>query len=141
MRMIRTVLAAFVAAVLVLGVGAVALAPAGASSAPKRVIDEEPPSENKVSFNAFRLKGNITQPLPDGTFARYVDGPVKLQKKTCQKCRWKVVKTMKTNQYGTFKTRIYTPRTGRWKWRVKVPASDGYATTKGKVWTTYFRRS
>ena len=139
MRMIRTVLATFVAAVLLLGVGAVALAPAGASSLPKRVIVEENPNDHKVSFNAFRLKGNITQPMPDGTYVRYVDSPVKLQKKKCQKCGWKGVKTLTTNQYGTFKTRIYAPRTGRWKWRVKVPASDGYATTKGTVWTLYFR--
>lgn len=139
MRMLRTVLAALVAVVLTLGLGAATLAPAGAVAGPERVITEEDPGEHKVSFNAFRLKGNVTQPLPDGTFERYVDGVVKLQKKKCGTCKWKVVKKLKTNQYGTFKTRIFAPRDGRWKWRVKVPASDGYASTKGKTWTLYFR--
>ena len=138
MRMIRTVLAALVAVVLTLGLGAALQAPAGAADKPKRVIVEEDPNDHQVGFDAFRLKGNITQPLPDGTLARYVEGVVKLQKKTCGTCHWKTVKKLKTNQYGTFKTRIYAPRTGRWKWRVNVPASDGYATTKGETWTLYF---
>ena len=141
MRTLRTVLAALVAAVLLLGLGAAAVTPAGAADLPKRVIVEEDPKDHPVSFNAFRLKGNVTQPLADGTFARYVDGVVKLEKKACGTCRWKVAKKLETNQYGTFKTRIFVPRTGRWKWRVKVPASDGYATTKGEVWTTFFDRS
>ena len=139
MRMLRTVLAAVVAVVLPLGLGAATVAPAGAADLPKRVIAEEDPGDNKVSFNAFKLKGNVTQPLVDGTVAPYVDGVVKLQKKKCGDCSWKTVKKLRTNDNGTFKTRIYAPRDGRWKWRVKVPASDGYATTKGKTWTLYFR--
>lgn len=138
MRMIRTVLAAPLAAVLTLGLGASLQAPAGAADRPKRVIVEDNPKDNQVSFDAFRLKGVVTQPLPDLTLTPYVDGVVKLQKKTCRDCRWKVVKKLRTNDRGVFKTRIYTPFEGSWKWRVKVPASNGYAGTKGKVWTLYF---
>ena len=140
MRMIRTVLAAPLAAVLTLGLGASLQAPAGAAERPKRVIVEDNPKDDQVSFSAFRLKGTVSQPLADLTLKPYV-GVVKLQKKACGDCRWKVVKKMKTNDRGVFKTRIFTPFEGRWKWRVKVPASDGYAGTKGKVWTLYFDES
>ena len=139
MRTLRTVLATFVAAVLTLGLGSVALVPASAADGPKRIIVEEDPDDNQVTFNAFKLKGNVTQPLPDGTVTPYAEDVVKLQKKSCGECKWKTVKKLKTNENGTFKTRIFAPREGRWKWRVKVPGSDGYATTKGQTWTLYFR--
>lgn len=138
MRMIRTVLAALVAVALTLGLGATLQAPARAADHPKRVIVEVDPADHQVGFAAFRLKGSVSDPLPDTTLTPYVGGVVKLQKKDCRECRWKVVKSMKTNDNGVFKTRIFAPRQGRWKWRVKVPASAGYAGTKGKVWTLYF---
>ena len=141
MRMLRTVLAALVAVVLSLGLGAATLAPAGAADLPKRVIAEENPKDNQIDFNAFKLKGVVAQPLPDGTLAPYVEGVVKLQKKKCGDCKWKTVRKLKTNENGAYKTRIYAPRQGRWKWRVKVPGSDGYATTKGTTWTTLFDRN
>ena len=64
---------------------------------------------------------------------------MKILKKKCGTCKWKVVKKVKTNDYGIFKTRIYAPEQGRWKWRSKVDHSNGYGNTKGKVWTLYFR--
>ena len=63
---------------------------------------------------------------------------VKILKKTCGSCKWKTVKKVKTNDSGVFKTRIYAPDKGRWKWRSKVDHSGGYGNTKGKVWTLYF---
>lgn len=59
MRMFRAVLAAFVAALLVAGVLSVG---ASAGSLPKRIIDEVPPDEHQVSYNAFKLKGTVTEP-------------------------------------------------------------------------------
>jgi len=141
MRMIRTVLAAFAAVVLSLGLGASTLAPAGAADKPKRILEEKNPKDFQVDFNAFKLKGKVYQPLVDGTVEPYVEGVVKLQKKTCGTCKWKTVKKVKTNENGAYTTKIFTPRQGRWKWRVKVPASDGYATTKGATWTTLFDRN
>jgi translation initiation factor IF-1 len=139
MRMLRTVLSALVSTVLVLGTGAALQSPADAASAPKRVITEQDPNDHQVGFSAFKLKGTVTEPLADGTFAIYAQSKVKLQKKSCGTCKWKVVKKLKTNDRGTFKTRIYAPRNGRWKWRVNVPASNGYGATKGTPWTLYFR--
>ena len=135
MRTFRAVLAALVATLLV----ALAFsASASAGSAPKRVIEEQSPRDNQVSYNAFKLKGKVTEPQLDGTSLPYANQKVKILKKACGSCKWKAVKKVKTNDKGVFKTRIYAPERGRWKWRSKVDNSDGYGNTKGKVWTLYF---
>jgi hypothetical protein len=136
MRVVRTVLAAFVAALLV--VGALSTG-ASAGSAPKRIIDEVPPRDHQVSYNAFRLKGTVTEPQADGTVLPYANQKVKILKKACGSCKWKTVKKVKTNDRGIFKTRIYAPEKGRWKWRSKVDHSGGFGNTKGNVWTLFFK--
>jgi hypothetical protein len=135
MRTLRTVLAALVAALLVAGV---LTASASAGSQPKRVIDEVPPDTKQVSYNAFKLKGTVMEPQLDGTLLPYADKQVKILKKACGSCKWKTVKKIRTDESGVFKTRIYAPEKGRWKWRSKVVSSYGYATTMGQVWTLYF---
>ena len=135
MRVVRTVLAALVAALLVIGVLSVS---ATAGSSPKRIIDEEPPRDHQVSYNAFKLKGTVSEPQLDGTLLPYANQKVKILKKKCGTCKWKTVKKIKTDETGAFKTRIYAPEKGRWKWRSKVDHSNGYGNTKGKVWTLYF---
>jgi hypothetical protein len=135
MRTLRTVLAALVAALLVAGVLS---ASASAGSQPKRIIDEVPPDTKQVSYNAFKLKGTVMEPQLDGTLLPYANQQVKILKKKCGSCKWKTVKKIKTNDSGVFKTRIYAPERGRWKWRSKVDHSNGYGNTKGEVWTLYF---
>jgi hypothetical protein len=135
MRTLRTVLAALIAALLV--VGALSTS-AGAGSLPKRIIDEVPPKTKQVSYNAFKLKGTVMEPQLDGTLLPYAEQKVKILKKKCGTCKWKTVKKVKTNDSGVFKTRIYAPDKGRWKWRSKVDHSNGFGNTKGKVWTLYF---
>ena len=117
MRTVRTILAALVAALLLVGGLS---ASAGAGSLPKRIIDEVPPRTKQVSYNAFKLKGTVSEPQVDGTLLPYAGQKVK------------------TNDSGVFKTRIYAPDKGRWKWRSKVDHSNGFGNTKGKVWTLYF---
>jgi hypothetical protein len=136
MRMLRTVLAAIVAALLVTGALSTG---ASAGSLPKRVIEEKPPGDSQVSYNAFKLKGTVSEPQLDGTLLPYADQQVKILKKACSTCKWKTVKKVKTNDSGVFKTRIYAPERGRWKWRSKVDHSNGYSNTKGKIWTLYFK--
>ncbi|WP_210439781.1 hypothetical protein [Nocardioides xinjiangensis] len=135
MRTFR-VLAAFVAALLVSGALSTG---ATAGSLPKRIIDEVPPATKQVSYNAFKLKGTVMEPQVDGTLLPYANQKVKILKKKCGSCKWKTVKRIKTNDAGVFKTRIYAPEKGRWKWRSKVDHSNGYGNTKGRVWTLYFR--
>ncbi|WP_210504262.1 hypothetical protein [Nocardioides xinjiangensis] len=135
MRTFR-VLAAFVAALLVSGALSTG---ATAGSLPKRIIDEVPPATKQVSYNAFKLKGTVMEPQVDGTLLPYANQKVKILKKKCGSCKWKTVKKIKTNDAGVFKTRIYAPEKGRWKWRSKVDHSNGYGNTKGRVWTLYFR--
>ena len=136
MRTFRAVLAAFVAALLVAGAFSVS---ATAGSLPKRVIEEIPPGDQQVSYNAFKLKGTVSEPQADGTLLPYANQKVKILKKACGSCKWKTVKKIKTNDRGVFKTRIFAPERGRWKWRSKVDNSNGYGNTKGKIWTLYFR--
>ncbi|MBL0746060.1 hypothetical protein [Nocardioides baculatus] len=135
MRKFRAVLAALVAALLVGGVLATG---ATAGSLPERIIDEVPPGDKQVSYNAFKLKGTVMEPQADGTLLPYANQKVKILKKKCGSCKWKVVKKIKTDDAGAYKTRIYAPEKGRWKWRSKVDHSNGFGNTKGKVWTLYF---
>ena len=135
MRMLRAVLSALVAALLVTGALSTG---ASAGSAPKRIIEEESPRDHQVSYNAFKLKGVVTEPQLDGTVLPYANQKVKILKKACGSCKWKTVKKVKTNDNGVFKTRIFAPEKGRWKWRSKVDHSNGYGNTKGTVWTLYF---
>ena len=136
MRHLRAVLAAFVAALLMTGALSTV---ATASSLPERIIDEQPPGDKQVSYNAFKLKGTVMEPQLDGTLLPYANQRVKILKKACSACKWKTVKKIKTDESGVFKTRIYAPEKGRWKWRSKVDHSNGYGNTKGNVWTLYFR--
>ena len=135
MRTVRTVLAALVAALLLVGGLSTS---AGAGSLPKRIIEEVPPKTKQVSYNAFKLKGTVMEPQVDGTLLPYANQKVKILKKKCGTCKWKTVKKIKTDDTGAYKTRIYAPEKGRWKWRSKVDHSNGYGNTKGKVWTLYF---
>ncbi len=140
MRIIRTMIAGLLAALL--GLSAFAAAPVQADQAlPKRTITEEPPGDHQINFNTFKLKGVVTELQADGvTYLPYADQKVQLQKKLCPKasCKWKTVKQVKSDETGKYKTKIFAPRTGRWKWRVKVKGSNGYGTTKGEIWTLFF---
>ncbi len=139
-RTIRTVLAGLLVALLSMSV--IAAAPAQADQAlPKRTITEQPPGEHQVNFNTFKLKGVVEELQVDGvTYLPYAERTVQLQKKACAKgCTWRIVKKFKTNEVGKYTTKIFAPRTGRWKWRVKVKASNGYGTTKGETWTLFFK--
>ena len=135
MRKFRAVLAALIAALLVGGVLATG---ATAGSLPERIIDEVPPGTKQVSYNAFKLKGTVMEPQADGTLLTSANQQVTFLKKKCGTCKWKTVKKLTTDETGAYKTRIYAPEKGRWKWRSKVDHSNGFGNTKGKVWTLYF---
>jgi len=138
MRTVRALVATLLAAVLGLGAAFATTAPAQAQLAkPKRTIVEKDP--NDISFFKFRLKGKITQVDPVTLVETpYAKGKVKLMKKACKKCKWKQFGKFKTTSEGKFRTVIFAPkaRGQRWKWQVKVPASDRVGVTKGTVWTT-----
>lgn len=136
--MFRTVVAALFACLLVSGLVGATNTSASASSMPERVIQEKDPGDRQVSYDAFKLKGKVSEPQADGTFLPYAKQKVKILKKTCGSCKWKTVKKVKTDKNGVFKTRIYAPDKGRWKWRSKVDHSNGFANSKGQVWTLYF---
>lgn len=137
MRIIRTVIVGLLAALLSLS--ALSAAPVQADQAlPKRTITEVPPDkEQQIDFNAFKLNGVVTELQVDGTYLPYI-GKVQLQKKACKSCSFKTVKKVKTDETGKYKTKIFVPQTGVWKWRVKVKASNGFGTTKGEIWTAAF---
>lgn len=138
--MLRTVIAGLLAALIAMSAFA---APVQAEqSLPKRTLSEQPAEDHQINFNTFKLKGTVTELQADGvTYLPYAERAMQLQKKACAraKCPWKTVRKIKTNELGKYRTNIYTPRTGLWKWRVKIKASDGFGTTKGTVYTLLFR--
>ena len=107
MRTLRTVLSALVAALLLVGGLSTS---AGAGSLPKRVIEEVPPKTKQVSYNAFKLKGTVSEPQLDGTLLPYANQKVKILKKACGSCKWKTVKKVKTNDSGVSRP-ASSPRT------------------------------
>jgi len=122
---------------------ALVAAPTQASSEaakPERVLTERPPGEHQIDFRSFALKGRVEESQADGTLLPYANRSVLLQKRTCKACDWKPVRQLKTNDRGVYRSRILAPRTGQWFWRVRIKASDGYATTTGMVWGTGNRR-
>ena len=137
MFVIRTVIAALLAALL--GLGALA-APVQADRAlPKRTLSEQAPGENQIDFRTFRLKGTITELQADGvTFLPYAERAVQLQKKSCARasCPWKTIKKIKTNELGKYRTTIYSPRTGRWQWRIKASTGARPAQVAASNWSS-----
>jgi hypothetical protein len=134
MRVFRTVLAALVAALLVVGASSTG---ATAGSAPKRVLEEKAPTQ--VGLYAYKLKGTVSEPQADGTLLPYANQKVKILKKACGSCKWKTAKKIKTNDLGKFKVKIFAPDKGRWKWRTKIDHSNGFGNTKGDVWTLFLK--
>src|SRR4051812_22430496 len=50
---------------------------------------------------------------------------VQVFKRTCTTCTWALVKKVRTDGSGRWRTRIYAPRTGSWYWRGVVPPPRG----------------
>lgn len=138
MRFIRVLVALLVATLLGAGLTTVVSGPAQAAKKLDRVLEEEDPRDNTLTYNAKLLKGIVTLPQVDGTVLPYANGKVLIQKKKCGKCKWKVVQKIKTKANGKYKTRIFVPKTGVWKWRVYIKGNATYAATKGNAWNLYF---
>ncbi len=127
MRIVRTLIALFVAGLV--GSSALSVVPAGASeSLPTRIITGD---DTPKTYRSFKLAGNIEA---------FPNGKAFLQKKKCGKCNFKTVKkNVKTTAYGNYSTTIYTPPKGKWKWRIKVKAQGGYATSYSPIFATLFK--
>ena len=127
MRIVRALIALFIATLL--GSSLMSVVPAGATEAlPERVITG---SRTPLTYKSFYVEGNIEA---------YPSGRAVLQKKACRSCKYKKVKKFTTTAYGNYRVKIYTPRTGKWKWRVKVKAQGGYATSYSQVFATFYKR-
>ena len=138
MRTFRTVATGLLATLV--GLGVAVAGPTTASNAvskPERILTEVPPDGHQVAYNAFRLKGTVSNPQVDGTLLPF-QGKVLLTKKACKTCKFKTVRKVKVNEKGVFKTRITVPDRGRWVWRVKVKSNSTYKTTLGEKWTLFF---
>ncbi len=126
MRTVRALIALFIATTL--GMSALAAVPAvAAGSLPTRVITGD---DTQKTYRSFSLKGNIEA---------FPSSKARLQKKECGSCKFKTIKKVKTSAYGNYSTTIYTPPRGKWKWRVKVKAQGGYATSYSPVFATLFK--
>lgn len=135
MRIFRS-LAAVVVAVL-MTTGLLAVSTVGASAAETWTVKTKlkPVATGPLDYV---LKGRVLHRADDGTVDDlYQRGVVKIQKKACKRCSWKVEKRDRTSRRGTFRTKVHGPsRSGTtWKWRAMVPAGDGYARSFSKAWS------
>ena len=124
MRLVRVLVATLTAALL--GTGLLAASPATADDRPKRVIEVD---WTQKDWRTFKLVGTVEN---------HANGKVLIQKKQCGTCKWKTVNKVRTNDRSKFRTKIYGPRTkGKWSWRVRVNAQDGYARSYSEKIATY----
>jgi hypothetical protein len=121
--------AALVCAVAVLAVLAVLAGPIAAQAAtdlPRRAMNDE------VFTNAkgwLIFKGDV-EPGWEGK-------NVQVYKRLCKSCEWQLVKKVRTDGTGRWRTRIYAPETGSWYWKGLVPKADGYGKSVTQTWRTF----
>ena len=122
--------------------GAVVAGPTVASNAEQskaqRVINEVPPAGHQVAYNAFRLKGKVGTRRLDGTLLPFQRQGDDDQEGVQAPASGRPSSKVKTNDKGVFKTRLFVPDKGRWKWRSRSRALQRFGNTKGKVWTLFF---
>lgn len=121
--LLTAVLTALLTATLLVG-GA---SPAGANARVERAIELD---LTQKDWRTFKLVGTVEA---------LVDGKVLIQRKKCQKCSWRTVTKERTNEKTRFKTKIYAPQTGKWLWRVRVNAQDGWDRSYSEKIATYLR--
>ena len=99
------------------------------------------PATTRSSYNTFKLKGTITELQVDGvTFLPYAEQKVQLLKKACGRAA-SGRRSRRSRPTSAASTRpASTPRRGPLEVaRRRSRHSNGYGTTKGKVWTLYFK--
>jgi len=62
---------------------------------------------------------------------------VQVYKRLCKGCAWDLVKKVRTDDAGRWRTRVYAPRTRSWYWKGVVPKAGGYGTSVTQIWRTY----
>lgn len=135
MRIIRSLAAAIVAVLMTTGL--LAASTVGASAAETWIVTSKvkPVASGPLDY---ALKGRVLHRADDGTVDDvHKRGVVKIQKKACKRCSWKVEKRERTNRRGVYRAKVFAPsRSGTtWKWRAMVPAGDGYARSFSKAHT------
>lgn len=61
---------------------------------------------------------------------------VHLDRRRCGSCSWRKVRSARTGEHGHFRFTVPAPRTGRWWWRVSVPATTSFIWSYSGVFTT-----
>ena len=123
MRIFRAV--ATVLTTLLLGIGLLtATSTTSSAGLPERQITISKPRQ--VSYDVFRVRGRV-EALRNGTFV--------IQRKTCRSCTWRKYRVEETNRRTRYVARVNAPKRGKWRYRVRVRKSDGYATSYSRTVT------
>lgn len=62
---------------------------------------------------------------------------VQIYKRLCKGCEWTLVKKVRTDGSGHWRTRIYAPRTDYWYWKGIVRKAGGYGKSVTQIYRTY----
>jgi len=134
MRITRTI-AAIVAFVMV------ALTPVALTSEASAADVQRVKKEKHALFASGKEIGNTNKFIAYGRVSTYKNRKIKIQRKNCGKCKWKLYKKVKTaKKNGKFRTRITPGKRGtRVCYKVVVPATARFKTTKRVIGciTTY----
>lgn len=121
-----TSLVAAVLCALALALLAGPATPSYAGSLPKREMNDEV-FRNAKGWLVF--KGDVDP--------GWENRNVQVYKRLCKGCAWELVKKVRTDDHGRWRTRVYAPRTGSWYWKGLVPRAGGYGTSVTRTWRTY----
>ncbi|MEO6510590.1 MAG: hypothetical protein ABIO16_06340 [Nocardioides sp.] len=116
-----TLLVAALLAALVTG-----LAPAYSAELPKRAMNDHV-FRNAKGWLVF--KGDVEP--------GWEHRNIQVYKRLCKGCDWNLVKKVKTDAQGRWRTRVFAPRTGSWYWKGLVPQADGYGASATQIWRTF----
>lgn len=64
---------------------------------------------------------------------------VEVQRRTCQRCRWRPYTKVRTNQRSRFSLRVAVPRSGSWHYRVRTPKSTAFVASTSSRYLTVYR--
>lgn len=62
---------------------------------------------------------------------------VRVYKRLCKSCAWKLAKKVETDGGGKWRTRVYAPQNGAWYWKGVVPKAGGYGKSVTQTWRTF----
>lgn len=100
-------------------------------------------SSERAVWVARDLNATDVEPKPNKFFVKGNVNPgwgnkvIRLERKTCKKCAWKVYSKQRTTRTGGYRFPIAFPSSGEWFYRVVVPATTTHLKSTSQVFRAW----